>query len=571
MSKLLYVVYKDSIKKPRNTDVNILETIEKRILPDNILPNKMELLKSSDSIGAIFNPVSTIKIDELSVCLGYSPNSNWSDLNLRGEDLEGSFGILRNKDTYFQIASDMVASRTIWYYMNDEVFVASTSQRAIVTYLGTFEFDERVIPWMLSSGTIGPGFSYDKRLEMVKPNTLLTLNKENWTLDEDVKVIELKNKFKNREEAKSALVKTLENTFHNLDLDYDKIVLPLSGGYDSRGILLFLKNKIGLKTITWGAKESRQQKANDAYIAKELAHKLSVENHFFESFSTDVPIQEVLNRFLICSEGRIDHIGGYLDGMNMWKHFFESKFETIIRGEELIGLSIVKSIFNARREEGISLLNDYFNVDKAIIERLEKQEIPFSEQHIDNIYIYKGNLAINYEHPIKFAALNDIKLAYTEVFSPLLSSSIIKVIATMFDEKIIGDKELFKEIVNDRCPDIPIAQYGANKQMGDIFYSDKITKEFISTFNNALENNIINKELIEYTLGKIRTKPNHNKLQKKNFTSIARKLFPKTLLDLIKSKSSKREMNWPAFAFRLYILIKMKELFLEDSKVRSLE
>ncbi len=570
MSKVLYIIYRKSDKKIVDSDKKIFQIIEQRILPDNIVPNKMKLLETRDSLATIYNPVSTIKIEGTSLCLGYSPNSNWHVMNKCGGDLDGSFAILRNNNNFFQIVSDMVASRTLWYYFNESVFIVSTSQRAIVSYLGNFEFDARIIPWMLASGTIGPGFSYDKRLQMVKANSLITLDKASWTIDIDTKKIKL-NKFNGSKcDAKRILIETLEHVFTNLQLDKSKFILPLSGGYDSRGILLFLTNINRLKTVTWGSAESRNNKESDSFIAKELAEKLQVENVFFESYNSSTPIKEILSRFLICSEGRIDHIGGYLDGMQMWKTFFESKYETIIRGEELLGLSIAKSFFIARREEGLTFLSDYYNIDNSIIKALEKQTIP-AEWYNNDIYTYKGYLALNYEHPVIFAALNDIKTAYTEVFSPLLSSSIINVISTMFDERIIGNKKIFKEIVIDRCPDIPLASQGSNKQISDLFYTSEFISEINKTFNKAIENNYFQNDLIQYTLKKINIKPNEKINKNKNLTSQLKNLLPKKIVELIKSKSSKREMNWQNFTFRLYILIKMKELFLNDSHLRKNE
>lgn len=349
MSKLLYVIYRKPQKNIINEDKILLDALNKHISPDNIVPNDALLLETDNSLCSIFNPVSTIQIKDTSICLGYSPNDYWNEINRRGDEIDGSFAIFRNNDNTFQVVNDMVASRTIWYYFDEDVFISSTSQRAIIAIIGSFEFNENVIPWMLSSGTIGPGFSYDKRIKIMGPNSIITLDKYKWKLNVDKKEIYLSNKYSSIEEAKNALNTALEQTFNKLEIDNNKYVLPLSGGYDSRAIFIFLKNKKGLKTITWGVKESQFIDDNDACIAKQLSKKYDVENLFFESYKNDLPIKDVLNRFIDCSEGRIDHLGGYMDGLKMWKDFFEIGFETIIRGDELIGLNVVKSKFQARR------------------------------------------------------------------------------------------------------------------------------------------------------------------------------------------------------------------------------
>lgn len=566
MSKLLYIVYRKPNKNSFDKDKKLLEIIEKRIIPDNIVPNKVKLVETDNSLCGLFNPVSTIPIKDSSICLGYSPDISWSEFDKRGDSIEGSFAIIRNSESSLQIVSDMFASRTMWWYMNDDVFLASTSQRAIVMYLGTFSFDDNVIPWMLSSGTLGPGFSYDKKIKMLKPNTIISFNKKEWVLKIDTKEIKLENKYKTTKQAKKKLHESLEKTFEKLNLDTSKFVLPLSGGYDSRGILLLLKSKTGLKTITWGTKESREIKENDAFIAKQLANKYNVENIFFESFVSVISINEVLNRYLICSEGRIDNIGGYLDGMEMWKSFFEKGYETIIRGEEFLGLYNVKNIYEARINEGLSYLSDYYNIDKNIISKLPKQCINYKETK--NAYLYKGILAVNNEHPIIFGALNDIKLAYTEVFSPLLSCSIINTIKEMYDEKIVGDKKIFKQIVDKLCPAIPIAKQGANKPLEEIFITQEMREEFFKTFEFAITNQTIDEDLVRYTKSKINLK---RKIAKKMTSpkGILKKILPRFIIEIVKLAVNKKEMDWNIFAFRLYIIVRMKELFEEDSKIRT--
>lgn len=566
MSKLVYIIYSTHSQRVKDTDKKLLHLIEKRVIPDNITPNKMQLIDTDTSLCAIYNPVSTILIEDSSVCLGYTPNSDWNSYNTRGEDLEGSFAIFRNTNIGFQIANDMVASRTVWYYFDEHVFIASTSQRAIVTYLGSFEFNDQVVPWMLSSGTLGPGFSYDRRLKMVEPNSLITLNKDSWEICVDTKKVDLENTFVNIKEAKKTLSEALETVFNKFDLDYKKFVLPLSGGYDSRGILLFLKNTKGLRTITWGAKESRNIEVNDAFVANQLANKVGVENIFYESYNPSIQIEEILNRYLVCSEGRIDQLEGYLDGMQMWKTFFEKKYETIIRGEELIGLSSVKNSFSARKDEGFVTLSDYVNMDKNIIGLLPDQEIETSG--ISNIYKYKGELAFSFEHPIVFAALNDIKQPYTEVFSPLLSSTVIKAISQMFDAKIIGDKEIFKDIVNAKCPDIPIAKSGANKPVENLFKNQEIKDIFLKCFKNAKDKTSFDHTLIDFTIEKI-SKINIISSNKINYTKVIKRLIPKFLKQYITSISFSMIMDWNIFAFRLYILIKAHDLFNNDSKIRN--
>jgi hypothetical protein len=561
MSKILYILYRNPSSEQQKLDVEKIKVIGERILPDNIEPNKLQIITSKDSICAVYNPVSTIAIKDCSVCMGYTPNQNWFEMNLKSENIEGSFAIFRNSNDYFQLVTDMVASRSIWYFKNDSLFIASSSQRAIIMYLGSFEFNNKVTPWMLSSGTLGPGYSYDRRLSLLEPNTIITLNKINWETIKESEIIELRNSFNSKKEAKEELRKVLKQVINKFEFDKSRFVLPLSGGYDSRGILLHIKEKENLKTITWGTKEALFEKVNDAFIADRLAFKYKTKHTYFESYNYDVSLAESINRFIINSEGRIDHIGGYLDGMAMWAEFFERGYECLIRGDELIGLGIPVSQLDARRSSKITILSDYYNISQDFINKFPHQELPLEKYK--ELYKDKGLFAIYYEHPIAFAALNDIKLSYVEIFNPLLSSSILKTVFTMFNEKNIGDKISFKRIVDELCPDIPIAQKGANKPIGDILSSSEMCDEVINCFKSWSETDVVEKDVVEYVSLKLANKG----ALKSSKIEIMKKWIPKKLFRMIKGSTPKRILDWNILAFRLYIIIRMGRMFNQDAKL----
>lgn len=568
MSKLLYITIKNENRVSLKVFEDSLKKIERRIIPDNITPNKMIKIVSGNSILSVFNPMSTLKIKNKSIALGHVNNADFDEFNKRGSEFNGSFSIFRDEDKFFQVANDVLGSRTVWYYKDDNLFVSSTSQRAIVMCLNSFEFNDKIIPWMLSAGTIGPGYSYDKRISMIPPNSLLTLDKENWELKCESEKSELTNEYTSKSEAKTDLHKALKESFAKININEEKFALPLSGGYDSRGVLLFLRERIKLQTITWGAKESLNIKDNDAFIAKQLADKIKVENKFYESYNPNVSVKEVFNRYLVNSEGRIDHIGGYLDGMQMWKEFFENKHETLIRGEELLGLYEPASYLDARRASGVTILSDYANIDSKLIDKLQKQELP--NYNNEDIYKFKGYYAINYEHPIVFAALNDIKTSYAEIYSPLLSSDILSVVFRMFSSDMIGDKQIFKDIIDELCPDIPIAKRGANKLPSDFMKSKPVIDELIKTFRDVEDNDWYLKDLADYAITKIEIKKQDNK-PKISITTRLRGLAPNWIIELLKKNVNKRMIDWGSFAFRLYIIIKMKELFTQDAETLTIK
>lgn len=506
MSKILYVIYRTPNQKRIEDDKNLFLSIEKELNPKNITPNPMNLYQTINSLGGVFNPVSTIEVCGSSVCMGYSPNKKKFELGIRSEDIEGTYSIYRNTPSVFEIVTDMVGSRSVWYYADGEIFVSSSSQRAIIMYLGSFVFNKSVIPWMLTNGNIGPFYSYGTRLKLLHPNVLLRLDKYSWDVSIRENTISLSSKYRTKKEFKKDLRHSIELTFKKLNLDMNKFVLPLSGGYDSRVIFYFLK-KFGLKTVTWGNQEAVEEKNNDAYVATNLAKKYGVEHSFFDSASCVEECAVVFERFFLCGEGRIDHIGGYLDAMNMWGRMFQHGVESIIRGDELLGLTADKVMVDIRASEGLLLLKDFMNIAHLNEQfSIEEQKLPIFPYKGNNKFVLKGYMAFLYEHPIIFSVLSDIKLSYVEIVNPLLSKDILYLIKEAFSKKNLGDKKLFKQIVNEYFQNYPIASKGANVSVSEWLRTEKVVSEFLKCFQTVSEEDALSPEFVSYVETKITTK-----------------------------------------------------------------
>ena len=120
----------------------------KRWHPDNITSTEPKVVVNGDIAYGIMTPARTLLESGTSLLMGqiFGDNNKWDEP--LGKFPDGSVCIFRNSPAYCEIISDPIASRTIWYYLDNDIFVASTSQRAIVMFIGSFDFDERVIPWV---------------------------------------------------------------------------------------------------------------------------------------------------------------------------------------------------------------------------------------------------------------------------------------------------------------------------------------------------------------------------------------------------------------------------------------
>ena len=232
--------------------------------------------------------------------------------------------------------ADYAASRTIWIAQTDEIFVASTSQRAIPYFLGSLEPNPTAQAWMLSAGTLGPSpGGTGERARWVRTA------RRGWTV--------LAGSFRSASHGAvpvdpspddvhaARLREALESTLGNLRLDHCRWILPLSGGFDSRAILLMMNERRGLRTVTWGRKEALGLPGNDAYVAPRVAAALGVEHQYYETDLSDEPVEKLFDRYLVAGDGRTGGFLAYMDGFRTWRTFFESGIRGVIRGDHGFG------------------------------------------------------------------------------------------------------------------------------------------------------------------------------------------------------------------------------------------
>src|SRR3972149_39923 len=181
MSKIVYICYREDSHQNHTRDD--IERLPQRIMPDNITPNPPRIIQDKGILTGILNPVDVLPIKGNSVCIGnlIKPGEDW--WRPGAEIPDGSYALFRGDNSTLELVTDTVASRTIWYIQTDNFFIASTSQRAIVYFLGSFKPNEAVYPWMLSAGNLGPGLSWDKRIQCIPPNARLILNREAWAVN----------------------------------------------------------------------------------------------------------------------------------------------------------------------------------------------------------------------------------------------------------------------------------------------------------------------------------------------------------------------------------------------------
>ena len=551
-----------------------LYEICKRLEPDNVSPNEPRVVVNEDVAFGIMNPTKTLLVNSNSLLVGqiFGNSEKW-DIPLE-EFPDGSYALFRDGKEYFEIVSDPVASRSIWYYMDEDVFISSTSQRAIIMYLHSFQFDERVIPWMLSTGSLGPDFSWDKRIKRVPVDSSVILNKKEWIISTRSNPVEFCLVERSDEEHKDLLLKSIKTTFESLNLDYASWALPLSGGYDSRGILCFLQNTKSntqnMRTLTWGLESSQGLKGNDATVANELANKFKLPHKYYKTDISGEPIDLIFDRFALFGEGRTDNLQGYMDGFGVWKTIFEDGIEGIIRGDEGFGCKYYTSPLIVRLNELCSLCTDFSNLKDYKKYGFPIQELPQHLKQIkgESLNVWKDRIFHEHTLPTEFSAMSDLKLSFVEVINPLLSKIILKQIRQLPDH-LRNEKTLFKQIVLSLSPEIDFASSAAVSSDIDILKQKEIVHFLKKELLQDDAKSVLPIDFLDFVLRGLKYEDSDKRFMNNSFSHKFafnfKRIIPKFIKEAIRSKIFLPSIDDHVLAFRALLIVKMNKVFKEDS------
>lgn len=561
MSKAILVCFRGG--EPRPEFRRKLQLLSHRLSPDNITPTPPLIIDNKGVFVTIFNPNEALSIRDTSVCLGnmIAPSGNWSEPMTDVPD--GTYALFRSNENAVELVTDIVASRTIWYVQTEEMFIAATSQRAILSLLGDFQPNRVAVSWMLSSGTLGPDNSWDQRIKMVGADTRVLLDRSSWNLTVRQEGIDSVTLDLPATEHKKRLQQAMEETFAHLQLDYPKWILSLSGGFDSRAVLIMLsQNGKKLRSVSWGLQSSLNDKLNDAYIAKALAERFNLEHRYLETDISDESIETIINRYLIAGEGRVDHIQAYMDGFKMWKLLFEEGNIGIIRGDQSFATQPAYTPFRVRRYIGLSFLSDYANLKNRNEFELSEQNLPENLQRKsgESLAGWRDRLYLESRIPVLFAALNDLKCSYVEIINPLLSRRIVKQVRTM-PSSLKTNKKLFKELIYEIGPDIQIAKQPATATPQSIVCSKPVTDLILSELNSTYVETIFSKQFVNFIAQNIQISDKNSVPE-----GFRKNSLPKKLMYKVKSILTKPDIEINILALRALIVCKMLQMLYEDAE-----
>lgn len=567
MSKVLYVCARDSASLLEiEKKINV---ISKRITPDNITWPVPEVFEDEGIAYGIFNRVDSVSTIGTNVLMGkvFPDTGEW---HVPGGDYpDGSYSIFRSDKDTVEVLTDVVATRSVWYYKDEKIFVASSSQRAIIMMLGSFVFNPQTISWVLSSGTLGPSNSWDSRISPVPADAVLKLDRQSWSVDIHITPVNFSPVDIPDKEHEHKLKETMIETFRSLRLDYSRWVLPLSGGYDSRLILCLLKaysKSIGnLRSITWGLKRLLTVKGNDPDIAKSLAKHFNIDHTYYNIDNSEESIDVVFQRYLVCGEGRIDHISGYLDGFELWKQLYENKIGGVIRGDIGFTSKPAEKPNFVRFRQGFGFCSDFDNLKDYESYGFPKQIIPerFLQMKAESLEQWRDRLYQEFKLPIVLSALTDLKLPYVEVINPLLSRKIIYYVRQLPDH-LRNKKVVMKNIVKSLSPKIEMASDIATADIEVVLKSKQVTELFIRELSDSAHT-VIPYQFSKYIVQNLRVSVIGNS-NRSRLKSVAKRYMPLWIRHKFMFLKSNSKVEFNHLAFRVFTILRMNKMLTEDAE-----
>jgi hypothetical protein len=548
-----------------------LDVLKERLTPDNVEPRPPTATHRDGVTAVVFDAGPAARIRGESICVGtfFGPEGNWHAPG--GHRPEGCYALMRSDSSRIELVADAAATHTIWYAVTPDLFIASTSQRAIVMLLGRYEPSDSAVTWMLSSGTLGPDTGWDARLRQVLPGERVVLDRTRWRLAHDMTPIRFEAAPGNDAHHAERLSAALEEVFSHYEFDPKRWAFLLSGGIDSRGLLALLRRREGLKTITWGMSRTRDEALNDACIASMVAEALGFENRFFATDLASEPRDKLIRRFLVSGEGRIASISPFVDGFGVWKTLRDEGVEGAIRGDEAFGSFFVRNEYEARFPAKLTLLTDFLTPAQIDAFGLTPQVLPeHLERHEGETFSqWRDRLYQEHRLPKFLAALSDLQTPYVEVTNPLLSSTILNCVRTLPDH-LRTHKRCWRGVAHRESPRVPLARRVAVLPL-QRFVSDTSTlKEMLAEIETRRDNDVLNDTFrhriaaILHTALAADPRERAETKQPNIFSLMAPQFVRETARRLIPLRPTFEPL---VFAFRAFIASRMNATLTEDSAI----
>jgi hypothetical protein len=566
MSNLIYACWRD----PQDAlGREALVRVADRITPGAIRGNPHQCAEQPGEYLCATGPGGATGFEGTSAHVG-AFSGVWKDWHRPGSPVpDGSFAIIRSDGHLTELCSDHAGTQTIWYVLTERQLLASTSQRALVCLLESLSWNRAAFAWFLSSGTLGPTDSWDKRIRRLPRGARLILQRQPWTVQVHTQPVEFNPRTTSRAAAQEALHGILRQTIKGFDFQSSPWILPLSGGYDSRCLLsLLYENGMRPRTVTWGLASSRHQPGNDAYIASRLAEHLGLSNDYLVTEMSDAPPAEVVDAFLSAGGGTTDALFPYLDGLKLWSGFTRDGVGGIIRGDEGFGTR-PRPAGHHRFAQGLWLLKDF--LDEPTAERISDggQALPddFNQRAGESVQAYGDRLVHSFFIPVNLAALNDVKAPFLSIANPFLARPVLEFIRQVPDH-LRARRILYERLTESISPRIPFATMAADDSGGDFRNSGAFRRWIIQELESDLAEDWLPPDFRAALLAS-QQKGSSSLVDSRPFRAALRRIIPVALVIAMRSRMNPVPPETRLMAFRAALAIRLARLLEQDAAFLS--
>lgn len=465
-----------------------------------------------------------------------------------------------------EVLTNSLASRTIWYYFDQSELIVSTSQRAIINILGNYEYDGGAAAWLLSSGNLGPGRSWDTRIKHLTYASSLTLDTERWQLSlHSAPRLRLENA--DNDSSPRAFEEVLTNSLDKVTTRRLKAAITLSGGYDSRFVLGRLRKNNPIDAFTWGAGYSLREKDTDGYVAKMVAEKNHVPFTFFDVGWESSDFDEFIKNFVAAGEARIDHLANFMDNFKMWHSINEMGYDLIVRSDEVFGWLPVADVKNVRLLLEMSYLQDFENFKSSEDYGLEKCSIPeeYNFQTDETLYSYRDRLFNIYRQTFVQPAIHDLFYPFVEMINPLFSNAIVAY-ARRLNDKQRTSKSLYIKAITNEVNYLPIAKRASYPKREYVLKSPEAVSYFHKLLSDEKITNLIPADLVNHVKENLSEDINLVQRDDSRLKAWVSENIPSKIRNFVRHNFRQSKLDFNLMAFRIGMIKTWCDLIAQDLK-----
>lgn len=196
-------------------------------------------------------------------------------------NLSGKFGFIVFKLGSIFLYSGKIRYFPVFYYLSENQLVISNEVDSILNFTDDFSINKLAVEAFRCSGFVPFDDTFINEIKQVEAGKIIQISGNEITEKQTFFYSTTSVFTAKYSELKTRLVQVFENIFDRLatSIHGRKVLVPLSGGYDSRMIALSLAKRIpNVETFTYGRKKNNEELKN----SRNSAEKLGLSWNFYE-------------------------------------------------------------------------------------------------------------------------------------------------------------------------------------------------------------------------------------------------------------------------------------------------